>query len=708
MSGFLPNAVLLNAFALLLLAACGGGSGGGAAHRAGTLDDSFGAGGRVVTDFGSNTTDAGYAMAVQPGDGKLVVVGQGYGTDYDFGVVRYTTEGILDPAFSSDGKAEANFGASDTAYGVAVQPTDGKLVVVGEVRIGANTDFGLVRFDTDGQLDVTFGINGRTWTDMASGQDVASAVAVQGDQKILVAGSAVSGGSTTLAVARYESDGQLDTTFNTTGKVLTDVSFLEHGAAGTSRALAIAIQSDGRILVAGSSVHSGHTEMALARYTPAGALDASFGGNGIVTHQIADHAWAYDLAIQADGKVVVAGHVDMTSAPTARIALVRYLDNGTLDPTFGSSGVVTTVIGSGAEAQGLALQADGKIVVAGGASDGSHDNFAFARYTPSGLLDPAFGSGGIFTTPIGSGGSIAHDVGIQADGRILAVGKAEGGATTSPSSGSGLRNTSGHRDLWHPSPPGDSLLGGRSLQEKLVPEGQARIESQGALCRTFEDEALAAERTFAARAAHEGIREAFLAVLAEDSRVLGEEGPELGRPAYEALPRAAAGLLQWEPALVGAAWDGTLAFTAGPYRLLDPAGHERSTGVYFSVWRRQAVSGVLELVLDFGSKGSTFAGDPEAPGRLRTSAAPAEAATMEAFLRLCLARGSCPSLAAALRLGDPPPDSPPRPLGYHVSSDGTLGVLWGATARLDGSNGAFGIVLGTGPRGPEALVASNI
>jgi uncharacterized delta-60 repeat protein len=428
MSGFLPNAVLLNAFALLLLAACGGGSGGGAAHRAGTLDTSFGAGGQVVTDFGSSTTDAGYAMAIQPGDGKLVVVGQGYGADYDFGVLRYTTEGILDAAFSSDGKAGANFGASDTAYGMAVQPTDSKLVVVGEVRIGASTDFGLARFNTDGQLDVTFGINGQTRTDMAAGQDVASAVAVQGDQKIVVVGSAVNGGLMTLAVARYGSDGQLDTSFNTTGKVLTDVSFLEHGTSGTSKAQAIAIQADGRILVAGSSVQSGHTEMALVRYTTEGALDPTFGGNGIVTNQIADHAWAYDLAIQADGKVVVAGHVDMTGAPTARIALIRYLGNGTLDPTFGSSGVTTTIIGSsGSEAQSLALQADGKIVIAGGASDGSHDNFALARYTPSGTLDPTFGSGGIFTTPVGSGGSIAHDVGIQVDGRIIAVGRAEGG-----------------------------------------------------------------------------------------------------------------------------------------------------------------------------------------------------------------------------------------------------------------------------------------
>jgi hypothetical protein len=241
-----------------------------------------------------------------------------------------------------------------------------------------------------------------------------------------------------------------------------------------------------------------------------------------------------------------------------------------------------------------------------------------------------------------------------------------------------------------------------------VPEGQARVESQEALCGTFEDEALAAERAFAARVAREGIRAAFLAVLAEDSRVLGEGGPEPGRPAYEALSEDFPGLLQWEPALVGTARDGTLAFTAGPYRLLDPAGHERSTGVYFSVWRRQVISGVLELVLDFGSKGSTFAGDTEAPSRLRTSAAPAEAATLEQFLRLCLARGYCPPLATALRLGDPPPDSPPRPLGYHLSKDGTLGVLWGATLRLDGSTGAFGIVLGCGPQGPEALVASNI
>jgi len=213
----------------------------------------------------------------------------------------------------------------------------------------------------------------------------------------------------------------------------------------------------------------------------------------------------------------------------------------------------------------------------------------------------------------------------------------------------------------------------------------------------FEDEALSAERAFADHTAREGIRAAFLAVLAEDAMVLGE-GPEPGRSVYEAFPAAFPGRLQWEPAVVGAAPDGTLAFTSGPYRLLEPSGAEKSTGVYFSVWRRREGSGGLELVLDFGARGAAFPDHPAEPIRLRV---PEPGGT----LALSLVR--CPSLAGALRLGEPPPTASLQPLGCHRSADGRLAALWGARARSDGTPGAFIVMVAGGVTGPVVLAAMN-
>lgn len=219
-----------------------------------------------------------------------------------------------------------------------------------------------------------------------------------------------------------------------------------------------------------------------------------------------------------------------------------------------------------------------------------------------------------------------------------------------------------------------------------------------------EDEAVSAERSFAIRAAYDGIRAAFLSVLAEDSLILGD-GPEPGRAAYEALPRDHAGRLLWEPAVVAASADGTLAFTSGPYRYFDGTGQEKSTGVYFSVWRRHAGSGQLELVLDFGAKGAVFPGD----GTLRRldADAPEGAPSLKVFLQGCLAEGNWPSAEGALCLGEDSGRRGERPQGLLVSEDGELGVLWGIRTRADGTRGATTVVLRAGLPEPQALAWIN-
>ena len=227
------------------------------------------------------------------------------------------------------------------------------------------------------------------------------------------------------------------------------------------------------------------------------------------------------------------------------------------------------------------------------------------------------------------------------------------------------------------------------------------LESRLEACQGFEDEAVAAERAFAIRAAYDGIPAAFLAVLAEDSIICGP-GPEPGRPAYKALPKDHPGRLLWEPAIVAASGDGTLAFTAGPYRLLDNTGQETSAGAYLSVWRRNAASGQLELVLDFGAKRAEF---PELGMVLKRLSVPGCAdgtGATEQFLCACVDKNHCPPLQGALCLGRFSSEAVLKPSGLFCSRDGGLGVLWGSRGR---SAGAFALIFGAGHPEPVPLAA---
>ncbi|HWQ07545.1 MAG TPA: hypothetical protein VN436_00480 [Holophaga sp.] len=205
--------------------------------------------------------------------------------------------------------------------------------------------------------------------------------------------------------------------------------------------------------------------------------------------------------------------------------------------------------------------------------------------------------------------------------------------------------------------------------------------------RGQDDEVLAADRAFAIRMAYDGIRSAFLSVLAQDAVVLGQ-GPVPGRAHYEALPADDGGRLLWEPVCSATSPDGTLACTAGPYRLLDGAGAERACGVYLSVWRRVQGSGVFELVLDLGAKDAVLP-----PEGLPFPAPAGAACDLAPHLAEWLRTGQVPPLEGAVVLGGPVDMGDLRPGGDFHSQDGSLGVLWGSRRRDDGSEGAFALLL---------------
>ncbi len=365
----------------------------------------------MTTDFGSRG-DFGLAVAIQP-DGKIVAAGNSFGASgVDFALARYNANGTLDGGFGSGGTVLTDFGTFlDAASDVAVQP-DGKIVAAGI----SGGDFALARYNSDGSLDPSFGSGGKVTTDFGS-FDQANAVVVQPDGKIVAAG----GSGSDFALARYNSDGSLDATFGTGGKVTTDFG------SSSGFAFDLAAASDGTILAAGGvgSFPFGPGDFALARYKSDGTLDPTFGSGGKVVTDFGASDSAFAIALYPEGRIMAAGATN-TSPASGDFALARYNSDGSLDATFGTGGKVTTDFSSGSDdvAFGVVVHPDGGITAAGatsGPAPGS-SSFALARYSSSGSLDAGFGNGGKVTTTFGHPINNAFDIAAQADGKIAVVG----------------------------------------------------------------------------------------------------------------------------------------------------------------------------------------------------------------------------------------------------------------------------------------------
>jgi len=391
----------------------------------GQLDASFKFRGRIIlTDVGDGTFEAAHAIAVQP-DGKIVAVGfssPAVGPSLDFVLVRYESTGRIDRQFGDNGRVLTDFtgtGSTDEAFGVAIDSI-GRIVVAGYSSSTVGVDLAVARYNPDGTPDNSFSSTGKVLTDFG-GSDAATAVAIDWNDKIVVAGYSNAGGTSDFAVVRYNVDGTLDTTFNATGRVLTDI-----GVGSGDFATSAVIQLDGKIVVGGLSDASGIPyDFTLVRYNPNGSLDLSFNTTGKVLTDFSGSG-SYDalqaLAIQSDGKIVAAG--DSVSGGGSSLAVARYTTTGILDGMFNATGKVLTAFASGnVSAQAVVIQSDGKIVAAGSFDDGNREgpDFALARYNVDGALDGTFNSTGKVVTDIG-GFDVAYGVGIQPDGKIVAAG----------------------------------------------------------------------------------------------------------------------------------------------------------------------------------------------------------------------------------------------------------------------------------------------
>jgi uncharacterized delta-60 repeat protein len=334
-----------------------------------------------------------------------------------FSAAAIAAAGDPDPTFSADGKQRTDFGTGPSAAEAVVRQADGKIIAVG----AADGDFLVTRYNLDGSLDMSFSGDGRTRTSFSGGA-AATAVALQPDGKIVVVGSE---SDLRFALARYNPNGSLDTSFSGDGKQTT--FFTISGEFIYNAAFGVALQGNGKIIAVGGTGSTGPSDFALARYSPNGSLDTSFSGDG---KQTTDFGSANDgaraVALQADGKIVAVG----SAGAFDLFALARYNPNGSLDTSFSVDGRQTTAFGG--FATGVALQGDGRIVAVGRAGDFSagESDFGLARYSPNGSLDTSFSGDGKQTTDFLFGANdVANDVAIQANGRIVAVGLAGGGAT---------------------------------------------------------------------------------------------------------------------------------------------------------------------------------------------------------------------------------------------------------------------------------------
>ncbi len=333
-------------------------------------------------------------------NGKFLIVGE---SDGNFAVARYNIDGSLDTSFDKDGKLSTDiYGYSgdkgdhgDKAL-VVIEQSDGKLVVAGqqEHRVYEGTTyntslfggggsysesyndingFGIARYNTDGSLDTSFSDNGMAYADF-SGLNFATAIAIQPDGKIVTAGKS----NNDFVLARFTSDGRLDGTFSGDGKVATTVG-------GAVQVYVVNVLDDGKILAVGVSDHN----LALVRYNSDGNLDTSFGGDGVITSNLTGIKTLHNIAMQADGKFLATGTTNYN------IVLVRYNADGSLDSGFSKDGIVITDVGTWEEGNNIAVQKDGKILVTGI----SDTNMALVRYNNDGSLDTSFN--GITTTDTG-------------------------------------------------------------------------------------------------------------------------------------------------------------------------------------------------------------------------------------------------------------------------------------------------------------------
>ena len=387
----------------------------------GGLDNTFGTNGIVAMNNGVDEDCQG--IAVQS-DGKILLVGStDNGTNSDLLLVRYNEDGTLDASFDGDGRKTIDLNGIEEGNSVVVLP-DGKILVAGYYSANSNTAFLLFKINSDGSNDLTFGTNGRVVTDFGTTTtDIATNIMVTQAGKIVVAGLInISGLKNDFAAARYNEDGTPDNSFGTLGKTTFDIVEKDQPYSSV-------LQPDGKLILFGHIILAGNIDYVMIRCNENGTLDNSFGVGGIrVTDFSGGTDRGYSVALQQDGKIVAVGLADQATS-NANLGVVRYDQDGGLDASFGVGGKVSAPVGTGQyeSTNYVAIQSDGKILIAGTSTNAvpDGDDITLLRLNSNGSFDNTFGTNGIVTTDILSESNSSKGIAIQDDSKILVGGKFE-------------------------------------------------------------------------------------------------------------------------------------------------------------------------------------------------------------------------------------------------------------------------------------------
>ncbi len=394
----------------------------------GVRDQTFGEAGKVQTnmDYANSSATSSYinSMAEQA-DGKIIAVGsllEAPGSGSDFGIARYNINGSVDSSFGNHGFVVSDYNGDTRMISVVIQP-DGKIVCGGGIHFPSPTVFYLIRLKVDGSYDSTFGNNGKVITSLDPlANDVLFKIVLLGNGKIVAAGLHETSNNRAIVLVQYNPNGTVDSSFGNNGSVT-------NGFGNVQVYGGLAVQTDGKIVVANGDQQGGSTlKYSVARFNSNGITDSSFGVNGVFSTAV--DGYAYDLALQKDNKIVLVGS-NYAVTGYGQLCLARITTTGILDSSFGGSGIITTRLINGSTDSDIGasvlIQPDGKILATATTSIlTNRSKWAVARYKPNGKLDNTFGRRGIVVTNLADYNNNYH-IGcnallIQKNGKIVVGG----------------------------------------------------------------------------------------------------------------------------------------------------------------------------------------------------------------------------------------------------------------------------------------------
>jgi uncharacterized delta-60 repeat protein len=393
----------------------------------GVLDTTFNSPeGYVLWDGGAGY-DRGRDIALQQ-DGKILVTGyMSNGTDDDIMVIRFNTDGTLDTSFATNGSYiyDGGYGI-DGGYAIAVQ-SDDRILLAGESSNGSDADVIVLRHDPDGSPDPNFGTNGIYTYDGGNGYDAVIDILVQPDGRIVMCGSSSNGTDNDLMVIRLNANGAPDTTFGSNGIAV------YHSGISHDFGLRLTVQNDGKILVTGGSNNGSNIDIIIVRFNTNGTLDTSFGTDGIATYDGGDYDRGYGIDTNSDGDILVTG---VRTKPNQEITdydipVICFDSNGVLDTSFGNNGIMLFDSAISEQGYDLMVQSDDTILVTGysGSNIGGVSDWSLVvlKYAQNGTLDTTFGTNGVYRYNPTDKTEWGYGLDLQTDGKIVVTGQADNG-----------------------------------------------------------------------------------------------------------------------------------------------------------------------------------------------------------------------------------------------------------------------------------------